>query len=47
MFKRGRREETHELSLDVAVGRAMMEQLKDDKKDSLAITLSYLKTAYI
>ncbi len=43
MVKRGRRDGPHDLSLDVAVGRVMMERLKDDKKDSLTKTMALLK----
>ncbi len=45
MVKRGRRDGPYDLSLDVAVGRVMMERLKDDKKDSLTKTIALLKTA--
>ncbi len=43
MVKRGRRDGPYNLSLDVAVGRAKVEQLKDDKKTFLATTLTLLK----
>ena len=43
MVKRGRRDGPYDLSLDVAVGRVMMELLKDDKKDSLTKTITLLK----
>jgi hypothetical protein len=43
MVKRGRRDGPYDLSLDVAVGRAIVEQLKNDKKTSLATTLTLLK----